>query len=280
MRDKKQEMHSGDSSHNYQAKGDINVNGLTFDQAERLFMSMFKANFFDLQEEAMEIAERRAEEITNKYIEAIIKENTDLIEKTKSPDIRYDIYEAQKSYARSGDTNLRNLLVDLLLERTKKDDNTIVSIVLNEAISVAPKLTPNQIEILVIIFVIKHINFNSPAIDIDSYYYMFIEPYNFCLDNFRKRIDFSHLEYTSCISISMGEFSFENILKAKILKGINTVNEISPEAGIYEPIINIKNAWENTQLKHSSLSTVGLAIAITYYNIKTGKNLPYETWIN
>lgn len=53
------------------------------------------------------------------------------------------LFSAQKEHARIGDEDLGDLLVQLLVDRTKVRDRNLVQIALNESLEVAPKLTPD-----------------------------------------------------------------------------------------------------------------------------------------
>ena len=92
----------------------------------------------------------------------LVEEDPNLIQKTRDPDIRYDIIEVQKNYARFGDKEMGNLLVDVLVQRTK-EDGSFPKIVLNEALTVIPKLTKTQIDSLTLLYVIQTISYINPG---------------------------------------------------------------------------------------------------------------------
>lgn len=284
MRDKKQEMHAGDDSQNYQAKGDIHItnNDLNYVQVKEIFTDLFKANFYDLQEEARDIANQRAEYVTNQFLEKLQQENPDLIKNTRDPDIRANIFEVQKAYARSGDENLSDILVNMLVERTKDDNQEIIDLVLNEAITVVPKMNKAQINILMFIFIIKHTSFrNNPSMNFVIFKQIFIDPCEFEWNDFYKNINYSHLEYTSCLSVGIGQTTFEKIVLLKEFNHLKSDEDVERYKSNNE-FSEIMKVWNNTQLKNCTLSTVGIAIAITSLNNLIGWQfkLPYNTFLS
>lgn len=68
------------------------------------------------------------------------------------PDVRYALYEVKKSYARLGNKEMSELLLDLLVKRTLIKEHTFETLVLNVALATVPKLTLEQINILYIYY--------------------------------------------------------------------------------------------------------------------------------
>lgn len=105
------------------------------------------------------------------------------------------LFSAQRDYARSGDEDLGELLVQLLVDRAKVQDRDLAQIVLNESLGVAPKLTPGQLDWLSLIFVLKYAGFGGVN-DLSSLYGAFdtfIRP--FLAGASRKESAYQHLEY-------------------------------------------------------------------------------------
>jgi len=158
-------------------------------------MDTFKVNFVEFQNEAFELVLRRAEELVNSFLEEARKEGWAQIPEGKNPDFQYALYSAQRDYARSGDEDLRELLVQLLVDRAKIQDRDLAQIVLNESLAVAPKLTPGQLDWLSLIFVLKYASFSEVS-DLHSLYKAFdafIRP--FLAGASWKESAYQHLEY-------------------------------------------------------------------------------------
>jgi hypothetical protein len=154
MLNKNQEQTVAEGGIAIQSGGSVQIikNGLSYEEVRAAALDVFKANFYELAGEAREIASARAEEITTKFLSQIQKEFPDGIKKSADPDFQYALFNVQKQYARNGDKNLGDLLVDLLIDRSKQEQRDILQIVLNESLETAPKLTEQQLAVLSITF--------------------------------------------------------------------------------------------------------------------------------
>ncbi|ROT44772.1 LPO_1073/Vpar_1526 family protein [Pusillimonas sp. NJUB218] len=141
-----------------QAAGDVTIvnTGISTAEARAIALDVAKATFYELSGLARDIASSRVEEITNRVIEKLEKENPSGLQKAKDPDFQYSLLTVQKEFARTGDTDLGDLLVDLLVDRSKQDQRTILQIVLNESLATAPKLTDGQLSALALIFLFRY----------------------------------------------------------------------------------------------------------------------------
>lgn len=271
------EIEAGDNSTNIQAENvTIQKTGLSYSDVKEIAMDVFKSNFYDLGEKAEEIANERAESIINKYLEKLKKENPDMLKKTEEPDMRYVIYEAQKNHARRGDKNIEELLTDLLVKRTKNENESLEKLVLNQSLEIIPKLTLKQINILSLIFLVRYLNFTSPVP---------IEFFIFIVNEMKKDLIIReydifnlHLESAGCLSTSIGSADFKRILTNKfpqINNEVEAVNLINSNPNLS----SLQTIWDNSQLCHCELTSVGIAIALSNINIKTGQEWDLGIWI-
>ena len=206
----KQVQKSGDSSLNIQA-GQISI-GPTYQDVKAIALEVFKANFAQLSDIAMDTAQTRAEEITNQFLDELMKKNSQGLKSAKEPAFQYALFTVQKEYAKSGDKDLGSVLVDILVDRTKEVNRNLMQIVLNESLETAPKLTSNQYTTLSVIFLLKYtrylrmINFN----EFSQYYGRMISP--FVSELVKENACYQHLEYAGCGTIGIGSRSIEDIL--------------------------------------------------------------------
>jgi len=219
-------LKAGKQSTNVQAEN-ITVNqGVTYADARQIALDVFHANFLELSEQAAIIARARAEEITDKFIKQLQEQNNSGIVNAQDPDFQYALFTIQKEYARSGDKDLGDLLVDLLVDRTKHDKRTILQIVLNESLSVAPKLTNDQLAALSIVFLVKHTvnnrinNLQSFSSYLDTYFAPYV---NMLTSN---ESCYQHLAFAGCGTISIGSNDiidvFKNRYKGLFSKGFTS----------------------------------------------------------
>lgn len=282
MKRNDQEIQGGDNSQNYQANGDINVNGLTYEQVEKLFMTMFKANFYDLQEEAKEVAEKRAEEITLKYINKLSEETIDVLDNTRDPDIRFDIYEVQKAYARSGDKGLSEILIALLVERTKNNDNDLVKIVYNEALMSVSKLTNRQIHLMTLMFITKNLHFDyNSVIQLEDFYNIFLKHFLPNKNSVALKIEdvnYNHINFTGCSSYTNMQFDFRETLRRKFFNKFSEM-EITEFIQAHEELERFDALWTVSKIKQYELTSVGIVIAVSNLEKILGKNIDAKIWL-
>jgi len=208
----KQTQKSGNNSTNIQAEELTVVQGMTYPEVKEAALDVFRANFYELAGKAQEIASERAEQITEEFLQKLQKENPKGFENAEDPDFQHALFTTQKEYARSGDKDLGDLLVDLLVDRSKQEQRDILQIVLNESLNVAPKLTSDQLAVLAITFLFKYTqNFhigNHPTLGehLDSNVKPFIEKLS------KNNACYQHLAFSGCGSISMGSSNLETIL--------------------------------------------------------------------
>ena len=70
----KQIQKSGDSSLNIQAEQITITKGLSYEEAKSIALDVFKSNFYQLSGIAKDIAQKRAEEITNTFLDELLKD--------------------------------------------------------------------------------------------------------------------------------------------------------------------------------------------------------------
>lgn len=275
---KGQTIDSGDNSTNIQGKEVTviqNNSGLSYSEVKDIAMNVFKNNFYELGEKVEKIVQERAENILDDYLEKLSSKNSESIKNTQDPDVRYVIYEAQKDHARRGDDNIKKLLVDMLIERTLSN-NDINSLVLNEALKVTSKLTIKQINLLSFIFLIKHLNFVR-EVPIEDYIDM-VKAIQSLFNLLPNDHAFEHLQYASCISISIGSIEFDRIISHKFPQ-INDENQARTIISSNQYLQELSSVWNNTRCRNCSLTSVGIAIAIMNIKAKTDLDLDLNIFI-
>ena len=191
------QQEAGNDSTNIQIAGNVNV-GISVDQARQIALDVFKANFYEFSEKAAKKALERAEEITEDFVNKFFTETPHLISKLEEPAVQSSMFNAQKEYAKTGDKELEERLLELLVARIDSEERSLKQIVLDEAILIIPKLTNDQLDILTLIFSIVALN-NSDITNIPS----LIQFLNIRILNFYP-IDppsysfFTHLQFCGC----------------------------------------------------------------------------------
>jgi hypothetical protein len=152
-------------------------------------------------------------------------ENPNGLSQAETPDFQHSLFTVQKEYARNGDKDLGDLLVDLLVDRSKHDQRDILQIVLNESLSTAPKLTDTHLAGLSVIFLFKYTqNFgvgDHQAFGgyLDKHLLPFISKLS------TNRAGYQHLEFSGCGSTGVSGNTLEGILgsvyQGQFLKGFD-----------------------------------------------------------
>jgi hypothetical protein len=225
MLNKDQEQNVAEGSTAIQAGGNVTITkaSLTYAEVRDIALDVFRANFYELAGVAKETAKSRAEEITEEFLSKLQKEYPAGLEKSHDPDFQYALFTVQKEYARNGDKDLGDLLVDLLVDRSKQEQRDILQIVLNESLSTEPKLTENQLAVLAVIFLFKYTqNFGVGNHQmLAKYFDKHVAP--FASKVVKNMACYQHLEFAGCGAIGLGERNLESILgityQGQFLKG-------------------------------------------------------------
>lgn len=278
MKDNKQELQGGDHSANYQANRDITVHqGMAFAEVKDVAMMVFENNFLKLGEQVEELVNQRAEKIIVEYLDKLRSEKPEALANTIDPDIRAVIYEAQKDYARSGKEDTEKLLVDLLFERTVEVQSDFKNIVLNEALSVASKLSKLQIDLLSISYLGKYISFNQ--LIHPSAFEHFLEPFQYLFDSkFDAYSDYSFLTYLGCMDISIGSLDFDKMISSKNLSGLASEDEVRMKISDYPLLSKMRFFWNSNErsMQNATTTPVGNVIATVNINRHLGsKEIPF-----
>ncbi len=217
MLDKDQNQNVDQQGTAIQAGGNVSVQvmhvGLTRAEAKEVFGELFELNYYKLMGVAHATAKQRGEEVTEKFLSKLQDENPKGLQQYGDPDFQDALFAVQKEYAKAGDKDLGDILVDLLVDRSKQENRNILQIVLNECIHTAPKLTNDQLTVLALIFFLRYCK-NPVAFDhltLASYLSRHIE--SFVNNIVTTNSCFQHLVFTGCGSISMGQISLEEIFK-------------------------------------------------------------------
>ncbi len=271
---------SGDNSTNFQAGGDIvHNNNIVLYSIEEVAKKLQNHIFGELPEitkQQIESNQKSYFEVLTESIKKIIKNQEEVATIIHTPDFQYISKIASISASKSPSKELHTGLANLIASRVNVDSDELKRIVFNEAIKTIEKLTKNQLKIITLVFILKHTKRQGVTT---------IEQFNGYLETLRPLLDFKdskaeyqHIQYTGCGIIG--------IMSYNILEGFKqNYSEIFPaEVNIEDAFKDnkvaqdIKKAWENAQ--KIELSSVGIAIAITYMEQLDGKLANVDLWIN
>ena len=241
INDKKLKQESGYQSTNIQGQT-VNVyQGLTYSDAKEIALDVFKSNFIQLKSEAAKIAAERAEEITESILSKLSDKAPETLKEFEQPAMQDALYTAQKEFAKSGDKDLGDLLVDIVVDRAKVTKRNMLQIVLDESLLIAPKLTVEQLDTLTLSFLLtrtKMLNIQNYASFVQ---YLKNQVFPF-VDNVRTEHEhFNYLEYLRCGHVRMGNYgelenNFRRDYKGIFSRGFSR-EELVTEFGENSPLL-------------------------------------------
>lgn len=201
IKDDIQKQEGGDSSTNLQGKN-ITINqGVSYTDAKEIALDVYKANFLQLSQEAADQARARAEELTDDFLIKLKEENENAVAEMSTPGMQAALYEAQKQYAKTGDKNLEGLLVDILVERASTPERNIHQIVLDESLTVASKLTTEQMDALTVNFLLSKTK-NQTLVNLEAISkFIDTDIIPFLSELSDTSSCYEHLEYVGCGSL-------------------------------------------------------------------------------
>lgn len=201
-----QNQNSGDKSTNIQAKNIILNQGISYEDAKKIALDIYSENFLKLKNEAANIARERAEELTNNFLNKLSETAPDKLNKMSNPAMQAALYTAQKEFAISGEKDIEQVLVDILVDRTNENDRSLRQIVLDESLSTIGKLTPQQLDALTLNFLINRTKALT-IVNIASLQKHFEDEIFRFSDNLtQKASSYEHLVYAGCGTISIGSW--------------------------------------------------------------------------
>ena len=274
-------------------------------QASELSVKLFYDNFPKLQEDAEKLVDERITEFTDGLISSLSNAGFENYKVFSDPDMQYTLYEAQKGYARNGGMDLLSTLIATIEERCKANNNSILKITLNESVNILPRLLPQHINMITMVFLVREsVRLNIK--DIDS-----LRDYINEVMTLGNAIEFSDsnilhlLQLGIAREITFGEdlgvllstnykdvFSFVQPEKQGLTKfGIgsedimildnqNETVDIKTFLVSKIPAIEVLfDLFDNRGLGSINLTNTGKIIAIKNWEIKTGKKIDPSVWI-
>jgi len=156
MLNNEQTQQGGDNAINVQAGRDVIVQGVTYAEARQIATDVYRANVLEMQGIAKQTATERAEHLIDQFLGKMQAIGAPSLSEAANPDFQHTLFEAQKACARAGDDATEAVLVDLLVQRATESTRNIRQVVLNEAVIAVARLTPEQIDLLTLIFLLRH----------------------------------------------------------------------------------------------------------------------------
>lgn len=150
--------------------------GSTNNQAQVInnyYYGLTNAQVLDiLKEDATANAQARKDEFDEALLSVLRNYYPELLEAFRQPALQDALFISQKGYAKSGDKDMIDLLIDILIDRASAPQRTIYQIELDKALLVISQLTIEQIDILTLMFIFKEVlkeNFVIQEVNLESF---------------------------------------------------------------------------------------------------------------
>ena len=212
MAGEKQNQKVGEGSLAVQATGDATVNvGISTEEMRAIVESMaeqlpkYAAIASAIVEERLHTFEER---VVGKFEEEL-REHRRAFE---DPDFQYLLRSAQHTFARSGNDETCDNLVNLIGERSKQKERSLISLSLNTAVERAGLLSKQEFSCLSYAFFMRRVRHRSlPTVAAAAAFLSrFTEP--LFIDMPRSATSYSYLESIGCGKISLGSASWRDVL--------------------------------------------------------------------
>jgi hypothetical protein len=155
---------SRDNNINIQAEGSVHL-GLGYRDVKEISrdtaMEVFESNFNKLSQAAYAVARERAEEFTSNLVEVVQERSPDALDKFQDPETQYALFSAQSGYAKTGDADLGEVLIELLMTRISAAARDTSQLASTYAITVAENLSSHHFAILTCSFVLKQLAYGG-----------------------------------------------------------------------------------------------------------------------
>lgn len=177
---------------------------------------------------AREIVDARLVDLEQRLIEKFTTPGQANTGAFKDPDFQYLLTRAQHAYARSGDKQVADTLVDIIAERSKLSKRDRLMMALNAAVDVAPTLTANEFAELSLVFLIRYTAIHG-QVSLDGFKQYFQKTIAPLLpDIATTRSSYQYLEGQRCSSIEISSISVQKAFHSNygglICKGFTLEN--------------------------------------------------------
>ena len=153
MKDTKQNANNNTNTTVIQVNGDY-YSGITESQAKEIALATVRNEFSILYGEAQNIFEKRVQEIVDESLLRIQHDSPESFKRFNAPAIQLILNTVYKEYAKSGDSDLKQRLIDLLIARIKVSEHTFTQILIDDAIRITPKIRIQHLQFLTSLFFI------------------------------------------------------------------------------------------------------------------------------
>jgi len=165
---------------------------------KKFLLEFAKENMLSYRDVAKNLTDSRINEFNEDFLSEQITNNPQGLREFGQPLFQDALFTAQKQFAMTGDKDLEEILIDILVDLTRHPNRSIRQIVLKEAGFVASKLTLSELDILTLNFLIINVKIKTVKTleDFKNYIDNILTP--FALNLTSKTTSYNYLEFLGC----------------------------------------------------------------------------------
>lgn len=208
-----QKQHAKDGSVAIQSGRDTVVHqGLTPADVRQILDGL-AAQFPAQLASARQIVDARLVDFEKRIMEKFTESGVGNSQAFADPDFQYVVRTSQHAYARTGDEQVRDALIDLIARRSTALDRTRLQLTLNEAVDKAAVLTRNEFAELSLCYLLKYtINHGISSLGkFAAYFHQHIAP---LLDDISlESASYQYIDAQSCGNLGLGSIDAISIFR-------------------------------------------------------------------
>ena len=117
--------------------GNVTIDGKVYDEIKDIFLEILRNDFEKFSMQAAEQAKTELEKFLGTLFEKLVKEKlTSLVENFKLPAVQVSLHDTLMGYIVTENIQIKDFIVDVLIDRLKMQDNAIEKSVINDAINI------------------------------------------------------------------------------------------------------------------------------------------------
>lgn len=189
-------------------------NGLSYTEVESICKNVCALEIQRNSNDALDKAQCRLNEITDEIISRIEREAHDYIYQFKEPDIQYSLQNSIIPYVRTGNSEMKDQLIDLFIDRLKSKSCDTEQTIIDEAISIIPSLSQSSIALL------ASIAFSDICIIFSVKFDQALEQIGKVFEKLSNlnRLDIAHLIQQNCANGGLTGIGLNDSMEAKLQK--------------------------------------------------------------
>lgn len=237
MENKQLRQSVSDQGQAIQAGGDVTI-GLTGDQMVEIMSQVFHQLVVYTTEAQTKVDERLAN-FREELVQEFSKPGRGNPEAFKEPDFQYMLGKAQDAYARNGDPDVKETLIDIIARRSLVREASREALTLNDAAERAAKLTDAEFATLSLCYILKYTVQNGVASRASLIKYVEDVLLPLAGRASSEQASFWHIAAQSCGSISIGEATLDHILRVNYPGALGVGVTLEELQALFVPEISV-----------------------------------------